>query len=113
MKSLLSDKQPQNSGVKQVVAEINIQNLETSSLSPNSSNKTRAMPDDISKTDSNRNSAIDNSCFIDSIVESPDNALTSNVNEISDFQNVPHSSSADSTDGSRSSPVDSLGKGWF
>lgn len=92
--------------MKHVIAEINIQNLE--------SNKTILVTDNMSaitKTDSNRNNAIDNSLLTDSIIDSPDNALSTNVNETSDFQNVPCTSSADNTDGSRSSPVDSLGKG--
>lgn len=110
--SRISGKRAENSGVKHVIAEINFQNSDATNLSPNASKKALYIPDEttaITKTDSNRNNTLDNSCIIDSRVDRVDNALASAVNETSDFQNV--SSASDSNDESRSSPVESLGKG--
>lgn len=107
--SRISGKRAENSGVKHVIAEINFQNSDATN---NASKKALYIPDEttaITKTDSNRNNTLDNSCIIDSHVDRVDNALASDVNETSDFQNV--SSASDSNDESRSSPVESLGKG--
>ena len=100
--------------MKHVIAEINFQNSDATNLSPNASKKALYIPDEtstVTKTDANRNNALDNSCLIDSHIDRVDNAFASNVNEneTSDFQNV--STASDSNDESRSSPVESLGKG--
>lgn len=105
-----SDKQP--SGVKCVTAEINIQNSETNSMTTSASNKAQTISDGnsgVTKTDLDRESTIDTACLIDSPVKNADKVLESKANEIADLQN--ESSSSDSLDGSRSSPVESLGKG--
>lgn len=112
--SRISGKRDENSGVKHVIAEINFQNSDATNLSSNASKKALYLPDetsDITKTGTNRNNTLDSSSVIDSNIERVDNALASNVNEneTSDFQDV--SSASDCNDESRSSPVESLGKG--
>lgn len=95
-------------GLKCVEAEINIQNLEEKSSNLSSSASNNAQTDEklsAVKTDLHKDSA----SVLDSPLKAEDKVLESSSNDTADLQN--EMSSADLTDESRSSPVESIGKG--